>query len=214
MLPRRNDFARMLLDRQLSGLPGAPLHCALCGVRGRLRRAERYRGFKRGCGGAACVAHLPAPLPPPLLALSAPPPLCGRVRLRRRHGDEQPQSDGHAGLCGRIQQGARVLERRRLRCRRRRHHRSCVASSHPPPRRPASLPLLPFCLILKPQVYFDSKLLAIADEDGYVSIVDTAGELPTGEAPHRICKFSTNSAQRCAGSRIFKQRHVVWHIFK
>ena len=30
-----------------------------------------------------------------------------------------------------------------------------------------------------PQVYRDSKLLAVADEEGYVSIVDTASELPT-----------------------------------
>ena len=110
------------------------------------------------------------------------PPLCGRVSLRgplQRHGDEQSGPDGHPRLCSRVQQGATAPEsggraalgRRAVRSGRRLlpHNLAAFASRAP------SHPTVAFPV----QVYNDCKLLAIADEEGFVSIVDTSAELPT-----------------------------------
>lgn len=103
------------------------------------------------------------------LPCSPQPPLCGRVLLRRWHGDEQSHPNWHPRLCRAVQPGkAHKFERRRW----------ALSATSLRPTAPPSINLAAWSLLAL-QHYNDCKLLAIADEEGYVSVVDTSCQLPT-----------------------------------
>lgn len=93
----------------------------------------------------------------------------------QRHGDEQPGRHGHPRLCGAVLQGRawRGAGPPRWCCF---PALLCPSPGLCPSLHHCIMPLSPHALL--PQIYNDSKLLAVADEEGFVSIVDTSCELP------------------------------------
>lgn len=175
--PGRQSMFASLLDRQLLGGPGAP---------GGRRRGQvaRCRALQAVGTAPRVQIELDAPGPPLPPRASRPPPtaaplpsLCTAVHRLPFVAEfsVEGQCSGtvvnNPGLTGTPAFAAQYSKVRR---RRQRARARCSPGAPLPLTRPLSL--------LPRQVYNGSKLLAIADEEGYVSVVDTSCALPTDMA--------------------------------